>query len=137
MEQHSIPILGEVKYTLETVVLPHQKRIKQPRVMIEKTDVGWMLRLTLQDWVDAETTLKLQKVAANIYLKCIERGIPGRLYGHFSTEYYAITMTHRGKVFCRTIDVAAYERDHPVAKPEEVSLISKPTLGEVMHTRQK
>src|ERR1017187_41752 len=137
MESASAPVIGETKYNFETET---SRKHKVPRVMIEKTGadgrLAWTLRLTLPVTTGEEEALRLKKIAASIYLKCIEKGIPGRLYGKFGYKYDAIVMTHKGREFCRTMDVAAYERDNPVARPGDIALIERPALQQIVDINQ-
>jgi hypothetical protein len=100
-----------------------------------------MLKLMLPEFTGPEETLRYKKIAASIYLKCIEKGIPGRLYGKFEFKYDGIVMTHKGKPFCRTMDVAAYERDNPPSRVVEhpgtdPKLLVQPTLQQVVDLNQ-
>jgi hypothetical protein len=142
MTPTSTPIIGETKYNFE---VERSKKHKVPRVMIEKTGAdgrpAWMLKLMLPEFTGPEETLRYKKIAASIYLKCIEKGIPGRLYGKFEFKYDGIVMTHKGEPFCRTMDVAAYERDNPPSPVVEhpgtdPKLLVQPTLQQVVDLNQ-
>ena len=136
------PIIGETKYNFET---ERSKKHKIPRVMIEKTGAdgrpAWTLTLMLPEFTGPEESLRYTKIAAQIYLDCIARGIPGRLYGKFEFKYDGIVMTHKGRPFCRTMDVAAYERDNPPNPVTEhpgtdPKLLVMPTTQQVVDLNQ-
>ena len=138
MESASTPVIGETKYDFETEI---SSRHKVPRLMIEKTGAdgrpAWRLKLMLPVCVREEDATRYKKIAAAIYLSCIEKGIPGRLYGKFEYKYDAIVLTHKGRPFCRSMDVAAFEQDNPIAaRPDDVPLIAQPTLQQVMNLNQ-
>src|ERR1039457_1145143 len=133
MERASTPVIGETKYDFETEI---SCKHKVPRLMIEKTGAdgrpAWKLKLMLPACMPEEDATRYKKIAASIYMKCIEKGIPGRLYGKFEYKYDGIVMTHKGREFCRTMDVAAYERDNPVARPGDIALIERPALQQIV-----
>ena len=138
MTSTSTPVLGETQYGFETEV---SRKHKVPRLMIERTGAdgrpAWKLKLMLPLCMPEADVERYKKIAASIYLSCIEKGIPGRLYGKFEYKYDAIVLTYKGRPFCWSMDVAAFERDNPIApRPDDDKCIVLPSLEQVMHLNQ-
>jgi hypothetical protein len=119
------PIVGETKYTFET---ERKRKHRFARLKIHKNGMLLMLPETITE----DGMKRYKKVAAAIFLKALEMGIPGTMFGRFEYDYDGIVMTYKGRPFCSYLDREAYRRDNPVVAPAEVSMIIKPDLKTVV-----
>jgi hypothetical protein len=118
------PILGEKKYIIE---VERKRKHKFPRLKVHKNG----LLLMLPDTTSDDDVARLKNVSLQIFLAALEKGIPGTMFGRFG-PYDGIVMTYKGKAFSRSFDQAAFERDHPIANPAEVSMVVRPDLRAVV-----
>ena len=122
-------IIGEKKYRFEC---ERKRKHKVPRLKITATG----LRLMLPSGTGEDEEKRYRRIAAAIFLKALEQGVPGALFGRFEHKYDGIVMTWKGKPYCTYVDRKAYEQDHPVVGADQVSLIQQATMQQTIALAQ-